>query len=124
MAVKIRVVKTASKAQAIQVVRYENNKRVILKHIGSARDDKELRDLMLLAEEWIKDYSGQLSIFADEDPNRLLHLNHCSFLGVKYNFFYQQISRIQSEIGLDGLPILLKDLAVIRIFEPASKLRS
>ena len=121
---KIRVVKTASKAQAIQVVRYENNKRVILKHIGSARDDKELRDLMLLAEEWIKDYSGQLSIFADEDPNRLLHLNHCSFLGVKYNFFYQQIIRIQSEIGLDGLPILLKDLAVIRIFEPASKLRS
>lgn len=48
---KIRVVITASKAQAVQVVRYQNNKRVILKHIGSARDDKELRDLMLLAEE-------------------------------------------------------------------------
>jgi hypothetical protein len=65
LAVKIRVVITASKAQAVQVVRYQNNKRVILKHIGSARDDKELRDLMLLAEEWIKDHSGQLSIFSD-----------------------------------------------------------
>ena len=34
---KIRVVKTASKARAVQVVRYQNNKRIILRHIGSAQ---------------------------------------------------------------------------------------
>ena len=79
---------------------------------------------MELAEEWIKDHSGKISISRDEDPNRLLHLNHCSFPGVRYNFFYQQISRILTEIGFDDLPILLKDLVVIRIFEPDSTLRS
>lgn len=53
---KIRVVKTASKAQAVQVVRYQNNKRILLQHIGSAHTPEALHDLMLLAEEWIKNY--------------------------------------------------------------------
>ncbi len=34
---KIRIVKTASGAKAVQVVRYENNKRLIVQHVGSAR---------------------------------------------------------------------------------------
>jgi len=121
---KIRVVKTASKALAVQVVHYRNNKRIILQHLGSAHSDQELNDLMLLAEEWIKNYSGQLSVFPDEDPNKLLHINHCTFLGIRYNFFYEQIRKLQAKVGFDDLPILLQDLALIRIFEPASKLRS
>ena len=121
---KIRVIKTASKATAVQVVRYQDNKRVVLKHIGSAHTTGALNDLMILAEEWIKGYTSQLSIFPDENPNRLLHLNHCTFIGVKYNFFHKQIRAIQDMIKLGGLPDLLNDLVTIRIFEPASKLRS
>ena len=121
---KIRVVKTASNAKAVQVVHYYNNKRVIMHHVGSAHTSEAVDDLVLLAEEWIKDYSSQLSIFPDENPNKLLHLNHCTFLGVQYNFFYNQIKVIQDKIGLGKLPVLLKDLVTIRIFEPASKLRS
>jgi len=121
---KIRVVKTASNANAVQVVRYQNNRRVILQHIGSAHTAEELRDLMIFAEEWIKDYTRQLPILPDEDPNRLLHLNHSTFIGVKYHFFYKQIHAIQDMIKLDDLPTLLNDLVMIRIFEPASKLRS
>lgn len=121
---KIRVVKTGSKAKAVQVVRYQDNKRFILQHFGSAHNDDELNELLLLAEEWIKDYSGQLSFFPDENPNRILHLNHCTFLGVRYNFFYKQVREIQGKIGFDDLPALLQDLVVIRLFEPASKLRS
>lgn len=121
---KIRVVKTGSKAKAVQVVRYQDNKRFILQHFGSAHNDDELNELRLLAEEWIKDYSGQLSFFPNENPNRILHLNHCTFLGVRYNFFYKQVREIQGKIGFDDLPVLLQDLVVIRLFEPASKLRS
>lgn len=121
---KIRVIKTASKAKAIQVVRYQNNKRIILKHIGSAHTEEMLRELFLVAEEWIKNYSSQLSIFPDESPNSQLHLNHCEFIGVRYNFFYEQINKLQKKLGLEDLPILLRDLVTIRIFEPASKLRS
>jgi hypothetical protein len=121
---KIRVVKTASKAQAVQVVLYQNNKRIILQHIGSAHTEVALNDLMILAEEWIKDNTSQLSIFPDEAPNKLLHLNYSTFIGVKYRFFYAQVRAIQDMIKLDGLPALLNDLVAIRIFEPASKLRS
>jgi transposase len=45
-------------------------------------------------------------------------------LGVKYSFFHNQITILQEIIGLGDLPSLLKDLVTIRIFEPASKLRS
>jgi transposase len=121
---KIRVVMTASKAKAVQIVRYQNNKRTILHHIGSAHTEAELDELLLLAEEWIKDFSKQLSIFPDESPNKLIHLNHCTFIGVQYSFFYQQISVIQDKMGFAGLPLLLNDLVTMRIFEPASKLRS
>ncbi|NLM67453.1 MAG: IS1634 family transposase, partial [Enterococcus sp.] len=121
---KIRVVKTASKANAVQVVRYQNRKRIIMQHIGSAHNDTELGELKLSAQEWIKDYSQQLSIFPDDNPNNLLHLNHCSFVGVKYRYFHEQIRKIQDKLEFDDLPSLLNDLVSIRIFEPASKLRS
>lgn len=121
---KIRIVKTASSAKAVQVVRYRDNKRFILQHFGSAHNNEELNELLLLAQEWIKNYSGQLSFFPDENPNRLLLVNHCSFLGVRYNFFYEQVRSMQDKMGLGDLPVLLRDLAVIRIFEPASKFRS
>lgn len=121
---KIRVVNTASKARAVQVVRYENNKRVILQHMGSAHSDEELAELVLVAEEWIKSYAAQLSIFPDDQPNRLLHLNHCIFLGVRYHFFYEFIDTLGCSIGFGGLPVMLNDLVATRIFEPASKLRS
>jgi transposase len=121
---KIRVVKTASNANAVQVVQYKNNKRVILQHIGSAHNDEELNELLLIAEEWIKDFSNQLSIFPNEHPNSLLHLNHCTFVGVKYHFFNELINSLQDKIGFGDLPVLLNDLVAMRIFEPASKLRS
>jgi len=41
---KIRVVKTASKAKAVQVVSYEDNKRIIVKNIGSAHNEEELNE--------------------------------------------------------------------------------
>jgi hypothetical protein len=50
--------------------------------------------------------------------------NHSRFIGVKYRFFHQQIKDLQKQIGLDDLLALLNDLVAIRIFEPASKLRS
>jgi len=121
---KIRVVKTASKARAVQVVRYQNRKRIVMHHLGSAHSEKALNELIILAEEWIKDQTQQLSIFPEESPNKLLHLNHLSFLGIKYQFFYDQIQTIQKALKFDDLPSLLNDLVAIRIFEPASKLRS
>lgn len=78
--VKIRVVKTGSKAKAVQAVNYQNNKRVILKHFGSSHTEEGLNDLRIIAEQWIKDYNGQLFLFPEENPNKILHLHHCTFI--------------------------------------------
>ena len=124
MDMKVRVVKTASMARAVQVVHYQNGKRRVMRHLGSAHTDAALDDLLLLANEWIKNYSHQLAIFPEENPNRLLHLNYSTFVGVKYIFFHQQICKILHSMDLYDLPSLLIDLVAMRIFEPASKLRS
>lgn len=122
---KVRIVKTGSSGKAVQVVRYFNNKRTIVKHIGTSHSNEDLNELILVAEEWIKDYSGQLSIFPDENPNSVLLIQHCTFLGVYHTLFYNTISKLQKQIGLDTVShILLNDLVCIRILEPASKLRS
>ena len=36
MVFHIRKIKTASKSTAVQIVKYENRRRVVIKHIGSA----------------------------------------------------------------------------------------
>jgi hypothetical protein len=60
---KIRFVKTASKTNAVQVDRYQNNKMVTLQHLGSAHTSEALNELILIAVEWIKDFTIQLSVF-------------------------------------------------------------
>ncbi|HRO86274.1 MAG TPA: hypothetical protein PK110_15740 [Niabella sp.] len=107
---KIRVVKTASQASAVQVVRYRKGKRIIVQHIGSAHSDAELENLMVVAQEWINDYSKQLSVFPDKSHNKLLLLNHCTFIGVLRRYFYEQINLIQDRLGFDKLPPLLKEI--------------
>lgn len=122
--VKIRIVKTGSKAKAVQAVNYQNNKRVILKHFGSSHTEEGLNDLRIIAEQWIKDYNGQLFLFPEENPNKVLHLHHCTFIGIWYHFFYQTFTEIIWKIGYKDIVGILKDLVIIRLFEPASKLRS
>ena len=122
---KIRVVKTASSAKAVQVVRYHNNRRLVVKHFGSSHTEAQLYEMLEIAQQWIKDYSGQLSVFKEDNPNTILHLEHCSFLGVYHSFFYELIATLQNQIGFVKMShSLLNDLVTIRILEPASKLRS
>lgn len=122
---KIRVVKTASSARAVQAVSYQNNKRIIIKHFGSFYTDEEVKAMLHSAKEWIKDFSHQLTIFPDDNPNAILFTNQATFIGVYYTFLYDLLILIQSQIGFTSLnhPMLI-DLVIIRIFEPASKLRS
>lgn len=65
---KIRVINNGSKAQAVQVVRYQNNRRIILQHIGSAHTAEELNELKMLAQEWIKDNSSNFLSFPMKIP--------------------------------------------------------
>lgn len=121
----IRVIKTASDGRAVQVIYYNNRKRVVYKHIGSAHSDEELAELKKVAQAFIDNHIPLLPGFKTTNSNNLLHLDKIVFLGIYHTFFYEIISSIIGKIGFKDFCIeLLLDLVTIRIFEPASKLRS
>lgn len=121
----IRVVKTSSGASAVQIVYYNNRKRVVFKHIGSGKTEEEVDSLRIVAQDIINNYSPTLPLFEETKFDNLLYLDKCEFLGVHYTFLYEIITNLISKIGLDQIQNkLLIDLVAIRLVEPASKLRS
>lgn len=122
----IRTTKTASGSTAVQIVRYENRKKVIVSHIGSAHNREELFSLKRIASEWITRTSKQQALFPIKHPSsKLVHLDKCEYLGFRYGLTYEVINKIFAHFKFHLLENeLLTDLVVARIAEPASKLRS
>ena len=106
---RVRTVKTASGSLAVQIVRYERKRTIVLKHIGSGRNDREVVLLKKEASMWIQDTSRQQSLFGrdGENENRIIQLNKCKFLGTRYSFLYETVSAVFHTIGFDTLERLL-----------------
>lgn len=121
----IRTVRTASGATAVQIIRYAGNKRIVVKHIGSAHTDDELTLLRSEAERVREQLSPQLSLFPlTESPVRLLSMDHLNLQAVTHHFAHQALRRCSEQCGLGILSPLYQDIALMRIIEPASKLRT
>jgi len=122
---RIRTVKTGSGASAVQLYYYLNRKRIIYKHIGSAKSETELEQLLIVAQDFIDNYSPTLPFKEEVKFNNLLHLDKTEFLGVYYTFLYDVLLSQFELIGFTSISQkLLLDLAIIRILEPGSKIRS
>jgi transposase len=122
---RIREVKYSASSVSIQVYKIEKRKRVIIRHIGTARNEQEKRDLLTLANDFIEKASKQFFLFKDEGWSNILYVNQTEFIGVYYSFLYEILSKLVIEFGFDKLKKrLLVDLVILRIMEPASKLRS
>lgn len=122
----IRTTKTASGATAVQVVRYQHRQKIVVKHIGSAHTAAELAELKQIAGAWIRKESRQPPLFLlpKTSSSRLLPLDKCRYLGFRYTLLSEVIHQVFRLFRLDGLPQLLRDLVLIRIAAPASKLES
>lgn len=122
---KIRKVRTSSGATAVQIVRYVNRKCIVVKHIGSAKTEQELEILIQEAECTRHELCIQPSLFPiKREETETLHESHLSLQNVTHLFAYNKL-RICSQIcGLGDLAPLYQDLALMRIIEPASKLRT
>lgn len=122
---KIRQIKYSDNSVSVQVYKIENRKRIILRHVGTARTDQEKSDLLTLANDFIKKISKQLFLFDDKQSDNVFYVNKTEFIGVYYNFLHEIISKLILTIGFDKIKSnLLLDLVIIRMMEPASKLRS
>lgn len=122
---KIRQIQYSAGSTSIQVYKIENRKRVIVRHIGTARNEQEKSDLISLANDFIEKASKQLYLLEGSASNNILYVNQTTFIGVYYTFLYELFSKLIIAIGFDKVKNnLLLDLVIMRIMEPASKLRS
>lgn len=122
---KVREISYSSNTVSIQVYQIVNRKRIIVRHIGTAHNEQEKSDLLILAQDFIVKSSNQLNLFKTNQPSNILNLHQTEFIGIYYSFFHEIISKLIIQIGLDKIKnIFLLDLVVMRIMEPASKLRS
>lgn len=120
-----RVVKTKGNSRSVQVYRYQNSKRVIIKHIGSGTTDEEIIALEEMARVFIADFTKQLYLFEEAKPkDEAVLISQCEYIGIYYTYLYDILRAIQQQIGFTLLDDLLSDLVIIRIVEPSSKLRS
>jgi len=121
----IRTTKTSSGKTAVQVVRYEKRKMVVVKHLGSAHDKEEIQSLKESASRWIEKANKQPSLFSQiiEPPN--VHLQQYQYLGFRYGLLYESLYQLCKRFSFHWLRNkFLIDLVIARIARPGSKIRS
>lgn len=121
----IRTTKTASSSTAVQIVKYNKRKKIIVTHIGSARNKQELTALKQTAVAWIEKASRQPSLFPLNTASNLISLDKCQYLGFRYGLVYESLRKLFTLFKFHLLHNkLLTDLVVARIVQPGSKLQS
>ena len=126
----MRTTKTGSGKTAVQVVFRKEGKTNIIKHIGTAQDIKDLKSLRKLAEQFIFEKGKQTLLFPEafgqvNSQYDLVSLKYLSVSGITHKFAHEFLSAFYKLNGFEALDNkLIKDLAIVRIIEPTSKLRS
>ncbi len=118
-----RKVKTASGKTAIQVICYVNRERKILKHIGSGDNSSEISQLFKQAQLYIEKITHQKKLNTSiYNSNRI---DDYEYLRITHSFSYEILCQLYKRLGFTILKNdILKNLVVMRIFEPTSKLQS
>jgi hypothetical protein len=119
----VRNVKTKSGAIAVQVVKYLGHQVKVLKHVGSAKNDDEKSVLREKAIKWIENESGQTTLFP-EQKQKILIVDRGECISVTHHFAWRFFICCAKECGLGNMPALLLDFAIMRLIEPASKIRT
>lgn len=122
----IRTTKTASEATAVQIVKYVDRKMIIVSHIGSAHTFDDIQVLKNIAVDWIEKNTKQSSLFAsDSNKSAQTILAQFEYVGVHFTFIYEVLHKILDRFKFFSFNnSILNDLVIMRLFEPASKLRS
>jgi hypothetical protein len=76
-----------------------------------------------MSQEWIAEHALQTSLFP-EQRQKVLVVERGECIAVKHNFAYQFFMGCINDCNLKQLPALLLDLTIMRLIEPASKMRS
>ena len=93
----------------------------MLKHIGTAHTEAELATLKKAAADWVTTHPHQSQLF----PSDIINMRDCEYHGFRYTFAHEFFYSLCRRFDFTSLnDRILTDLVIMRIFEPASKLRS
>lgn len=127
---RVRVVTTGSKNLAVQVVYRVQSRTKVLKHLGTAHNERELAELKRQAELYIENNLGIAPLFPEYSTNIRRQqtstlLNSLEFVTSRHNLIYETLLSWYSHLGFEQIDNpLLRDLSIIRLVEPTSKLKS
>ena len=130
---KVRTTKTISGKTAVQVVKRAHQKTKVIKHIGSAGNEDELKHLKKQAERYIVDSTNTPpllpEIFGVSRPALLSEVeqvvNRLTFTKSYHIFAYEFLSYFYQLNGFTHLQnTLLCNLSFMRLIEPCSKTQS
>src|SRR5210317_934743 len=118
----VRKKKNKSGVISIQIIDKSSGRYKVLKTIGSSKDPGHIMQLFRKGKEFIKNYKGQQSLnYPEQDLKELVK---SSIRGINIEGPSLLLGRIYSEIGFDRIGGgLLKQLVLIRLTHPASKLK-
>lgn len=122
----VRTTKTGSGNTAVQVVERYNHQTKVLKHFGSAKNIKELDSLVTLAKQYIRESNNAELLFpeilVETEKTHLVSIDHLTFMKTYHQFAYEFFSFFYTRNGFDEIHnSILKDFAIMRLIEPASK---
>ncbi|NDV84999.1 IS1634 family transposase [Bacteroides sp. 51] len=120
----VRKKKNRSGAISIQVIDKSSGRYKVIKTIGSSNDESEIATLVLRGKEWIKSHGGQMefdfNIDQDQTEQVLDNIEHIIPVGTDL-----LLTPIFNSIGFNCIPgSLLRQLSILRISHPVSKLKS
>jgi len=122
---RIRKVKTHSGSTAIQVGRYIGKRFILAKHIGSSKDPKKVDELTDIAKEHIRSHFPQLELNFNPQSEEILFKRGVKVGTSILSEAFEYLDGIYQKIGFNRIENdILKHFAIIRVLEPASKIRS
>lgn len=132
MVLRVRKVKTGSGKVAVQVVVSGGHRVNVVKHLGTANNPDEVKQLESLAINYIVHHQDQLAlipeaVYGTREPERhhLAIVEHLRIGRVTHKFAYEVLCNWYRFCGFSTLSNdILRDLAVMRVVEPVSKLKS
>ena len=119
----VRKKKNKSGVISIQVINKSSGSYKMIKTIGSSDNAEEIERLYIKGKEFINTYQGQQTLnFSDFDFNEIVTK---SIKSINIEGVNLLLGKIYSEIGFEKIDsFLLKQLVIIRLSHPASKLKT
>lgn len=122
---RIRKVKTHSGSTAIQVGTYKGKSFKLSKHIGSSKDTQKITELISLAQEYIRSNSLQMELNFNPQSEEILFKRGIKVEESLLQEAFEYLNGIYSKIGFNLVANdILKHFALMRVLEPASKIKS